>query len=64
MAATCSDCRFFEPRKGEKQGRCKANPPVRRRQLVAIVYSLPIYDDQSVWPKVGPDDSCGQHQPK
>lgn len=56
---TCETCVFFHHQAGGS-GVCRRHPP--RVIQVHVGHSEPWLSESTVWPDVGRDDFCGEHQ--
>lgn len=50
----CDGCKFFDQQTGSDVGQCRRHPPK--------AFMISNCESESVWPIVGTDDWCGEHQ--
>ena len=69
-APSCETCRWFDTAVKAAEypggGRCRRGPPSNTPSHVKWAWALGLHFArlQSLWPAVGKDDWCGEHQPQ
>ena len=59
MSETCETCRFYKEIKGWNGGICRCRSPIP-----TFVFDGSTAHYETYFPTIGPNDWCGEHQPK